>query len=354
MAGNDKATPRFAPVILAGGSGTRFWPRSRRARAKQVLALDGERTADPADARPSAVARRARRRLGHHQHAARRDHRRATAPSPPAPTSSASLRARNTAPACALAAFLLEPSAPKTVIGIFPLRPRRRQHAALRRSRPRRHRPGCQRRAHRRARRSAHAAGDRLRLHRAGRSSRPDQQQNPCPSRQALHRSQRRAHALSSLSPPATTHGTAVSSCCERAHAGQRHHASTSRMMAPLLERRSPPRMARPSSRASSPRSTRSARTSPSTTPSSSRAQPKEKATQGNLLPARRLRMERPRLLGCQLHEHLPRNAAGGRCRQRRGWCRRLAGRHRCVRSNCVFAPGQDRRAARRERPGRR
>ena len=41
---NDKAGPRFAPVILAGGSGTRFWPRSRRAHAKQVLALDGERT----------------------------------------------------------------------------------------------------------------------------------------------------------------------------------------------------------------------------------------------------------------------------------------------------------------------
>src|SRR5579884_2522858 len=34
----------FFPVILAGGSGTRFWPRSRRNRAKQVLALDGERT----------------------------------------------------------------------------------------------------------------------------------------------------------------------------------------------------------------------------------------------------------------------------------------------------------------------
>src|ERR1700712_1917942 len=39
-----KAGPRFAPVILAGGSGTRFWPRSRQSRAKQVLALDGERT----------------------------------------------------------------------------------------------------------------------------------------------------------------------------------------------------------------------------------------------------------------------------------------------------------------------
>src|SRR6516164_8583360 len=34
----------FYPVILAGGSGTRFWPRSRRRLAKQVLALDGNRT----------------------------------------------------------------------------------------------------------------------------------------------------------------------------------------------------------------------------------------------------------------------------------------------------------------------
>src|ERR1019366_5940315 len=34
----------FRPEILAGGSGTRFWPRSRRASAKQVLALDGERS----------------------------------------------------------------------------------------------------------------------------------------------------------------------------------------------------------------------------------------------------------------------------------------------------------------------
>src|SRR5438270_8685900 len=31
-------------MILAGGSGTRFWPRSRRKQAKQVLALDGKRT----------------------------------------------------------------------------------------------------------------------------------------------------------------------------------------------------------------------------------------------------------------------------------------------------------------------
>ena len=34
----------FYPVILAGGRGTRFWPLSRKKRAKQLLALDGERT----------------------------------------------------------------------------------------------------------------------------------------------------------------------------------------------------------------------------------------------------------------------------------------------------------------------
>src|SRR5512141_296214 len=31
-------------LILAGGRGTRFWPRSRRARAKQVLNFFGERS----------------------------------------------------------------------------------------------------------------------------------------------------------------------------------------------------------------------------------------------------------------------------------------------------------------------
>ena len=34
----------FYPVILAGGRGTRFWPLSRKKRAKQLLALDGNET----------------------------------------------------------------------------------------------------------------------------------------------------------------------------------------------------------------------------------------------------------------------------------------------------------------------
>jgi mannose-1-phosphate guanylyltransferase len=36
--------PKFVPVILAGGSGTPFWPRSRKSKVKQVPALDGDRT----------------------------------------------------------------------------------------------------------------------------------------------------------------------------------------------------------------------------------------------------------------------------------------------------------------------
>ena len=37
-------TTRILPVILAGGSGTRLWPLSRKHYAKQYLALDGATT----------------------------------------------------------------------------------------------------------------------------------------------------------------------------------------------------------------------------------------------------------------------------------------------------------------------
>src|SRR5439155_26007294 len=39
-----KKKSNFYPVILAGGRGTRFWPLSRKHRAKQMLALDGKQT----------------------------------------------------------------------------------------------------------------------------------------------------------------------------------------------------------------------------------------------------------------------------------------------------------------------
>jgi len=107
---------KFAPVILAGGSGTRFWPRSRRARAKQVLALDGERTmiqqtlerllplttADDVWVITNSLLDEVIA---------------AQLPEVPRPNILSEPVARNTAPACALAAFLLEPD---TVIGVFP------------------------------------------------------------------------------------------------------------------------------------------------------------------------------------------------------------------------------------------
>jgi mannose-1-phosphate guanylyltransferase len=115
----SRSEPRFAPVILAGGSGTRFWPRSRKARAKQVLALDGERTMIQQTLERLLPLAKAEDvwvitnellddLIAEQLPAVPRDH----IVSEPA--------ARNTAPACALAAFLLERSAPETVIGIFP------------------------------------------------------------------------------------------------------------------------------------------------------------------------------------------------------------------------------------------
>jgi mannose-1-phosphate guanylyltransferase len=109
----------FYPVILAGGRGTRFWPLSRRKRAKQLLALDGKQTMiqqtvgrllplAPAkklwvitneDLRPAILKQLPRL---------------VKAQVLPEPVG------RNTAPAIGLAAFLLLRENPDAVIGMFP------------------------------------------------------------------------------------------------------------------------------------------------------------------------------------------------------------------------------------------
>ena len=109
----------FRPVILAGGSGTRFWPRSRRARAKQVLALDGERSMIQQTVerlKPLAslektwvitnefLAQEIADQLG----------------GIPRSQIIEEPVARNTAPACGLAAFLIERQNPDAVLGVFP------------------------------------------------------------------------------------------------------------------------------------------------------------------------------------------------------------------------------------------
>ena len=109
----------FYPVIVAGGRGTRFWPLSRRRRAKQLLALDGKQTmiqqtvgrllpmAPPKqfwiitndDLRPAILKQ---------------------LPKLPKEQVLAEPMGRNTAPAIGLAAFLLLRENPNAVIGMFP------------------------------------------------------------------------------------------------------------------------------------------------------------------------------------------------------------------------------------------
>ena len=112
-------SPNFYPVILAGGSGTRFWPRSRRKMAKQVLNLDGDQ---------SMIQQTVERLLpladesnfwvitndhifevisGQLKKVAKKQ-----IVSEPV--------ARNTAPAIGLAAFILARQNPNAVIGMFP------------------------------------------------------------------------------------------------------------------------------------------------------------------------------------------------------------------------------------------
>lgn len=111
--------PSFAAVILAGGSGTRFWPRSRKARPKQVLTLEGDRTMiQHTVARVEPVVSAGQIWIVTNDLLAE-----TIAGQLPQVSPEHILReptARNTAPACGLAAFLLERVSPETVLGIFP------------------------------------------------------------------------------------------------------------------------------------------------------------------------------------------------------------------------------------------
>jgi mannose-1-phosphate guanylyltransferase len=109
----------FYPVILAGGRGTRFWPRSRKRNAKQLLALNGRQSmiqqtvarllplsgaakiwiVTNDDLRPGIL-----RQL----------------PRVPAAQVVAEPAGRNTAPAIGLAAFILARLDPGAVLGLFP------------------------------------------------------------------------------------------------------------------------------------------------------------------------------------------------------------------------------------------
>jgi mannose-1-phosphate guanylyltransferase len=113
------ARANYYGLILAGGRGTRFWPRSRKRHAKQVLNVTGERTLIqqtvdrltpliPAD------------RIWILTNDFLRDEIVRQLPTVPASQIIAEPAQRNTAPAIALAAHILQSIDPKAVFGVFP------------------------------------------------------------------------------------------------------------------------------------------------------------------------------------------------------------------------------------------
>jgi mannose-1-phosphate guanylyltransferase len=109
----------FYPVIVAGGRGTRFWPLSRKKRAKQLLALDGKQTMiQQTEARLLPLAP-----LSKFWVITNGDLRPAILkqlPKLPKAQVLAEPVGRNTAPAIGLAAFLLLRETPNAILGMFP------------------------------------------------------------------------------------------------------------------------------------------------------------------------------------------------------------------------------------------
>jgi len=112
-------TTNFYPVILAGGRGTRFWPLSRKKRAKQLLALDGKQTMIQ-----QTVARLLPISRGKQFWIVTNDDLRTEIlrqlPKLAKEQVLAEPLGRNTAPAIGLAAFILQRTNPEAVIGLFP------------------------------------------------------------------------------------------------------------------------------------------------------------------------------------------------------------------------------------------
>ena len=106
-------------LILAGGRGTRFWPRSRRARAKQVLRFLGDRSLIQ-----QTVDRLSPVIPPDHLWVLTNEHLRAEIvrqlPELPKSQILAEPTQRNTAPAIGLAAHILQSIDPNAVMGVFP------------------------------------------------------------------------------------------------------------------------------------------------------------------------------------------------------------------------------------------
>jgi mannose-1-phosphate guanylyltransferase len=111
--------PHYYGLILAGGRGTRFWPRSRKHHAKQVLNVFGERSMiqGTVDRLAPVIAPE---RLWVLTSRDLRDAIVRQLPEIPKTQILAEPAQRNTAPAIGLAAQILSSLDPKAVMGVFP------------------------------------------------------------------------------------------------------------------------------------------------------------------------------------------------------------------------------------------
>src|SRR6202142_4526161 len=106
-------------LILGGGRGTRFWPRSRRTNAKQVLKFFGDRTLIQQTVdrlRPVLPPERIWILTNDHL----RQEIVKQLPEVPRKQILAEPAPRNTAPAIGLAAHILQSIDPDAVMGVFP------------------------------------------------------------------------------------------------------------------------------------------------------------------------------------------------------------------------------------------
>jgi mannose-1-phosphate guanylyltransferase len=119
MKAGSRQLDHFHAVILAGGRGTRFWPRSRKARPKQLLPFIGEqsllrqtvdrlRALAPAERVWVLTSKQLRRQI------------QKELPEVPRRQVVAEPEQRNTGPAIALAARLLLDQDPQAIMGVFP------------------------------------------------------------------------------------------------------------------------------------------------------------------------------------------------------------------------------------------
>src|SRR5437868_3627704 len=118
MASKDRLDSRYG-LILAGGRGTRFWPRSRRSSAKQVLKFFGERTLIQQTVdrlRPVLPPERIWILTNPHLRAEIVQQ----LPEVPKRQILAEPAQRNTAPAIGLAAHILQSIDPDALMGVFP------------------------------------------------------------------------------------------------------------------------------------------------------------------------------------------------------------------------------------------